>query len=111
MRILKETVAPILNIRTDFYWGIVFPSEAITSPHQAVAQTGLDLLEAKRHGVDYYGIRAMDHQSNKTFLEKAKDLIGNPNRIVIVGTLSEVEQQMSFHRLLNHGLLHLTRVQ
>jgi hypothetical protein len=111
MRILKETVVPILNTRTDFYWGVVFPSEAITSPHQVVAQTGLDLLEAKRHGVDYFVIRAMDHQSKKIFLEKAKDLIGNTNRTVIVGTLSEVEQQMSLHRLINHGLLHLTRVQ
>jgi hypothetical protein len=111
MRLLKETVVPILNTRTDFYWGIIFPSEAITAPHYVIAQTGLDLLEAKRHGVDYFGIRSLDDQSNRIFLEKAEDLIGNPKRIIMVGALSEDDERMSLQGPFHHGLLHLTGIQ
>ena len=91
MRILKELMAPVFTAHSDFYWGIVFPPEAVTSPHQALAQTGLDLLEAKQQGLDYFGISAVEDQPSETLLAKARDFIGDPARILVIVNLPDPE--------------------
>ncbi len=107
MKILNEAVKPVLATRSRFYWGIVFPSEAIAVPHQVMAQTGLDLLEAKQQGLDYFGISAAEDRPARTLLEKARDLIGDPTRMVVIvnSSGSEALRQQPL-RLSDYGILY-----
>lgn len=107
MKILSEAVKPVLATRSRFYWGIVFPSGAIAVPHQVMAQTGLDLLEAKQQGLDYFGISAVEDRPAHILLEKARDLIGDPTRMVVIvnASLSEALRQQPF-RPSDDGILY-----
>ena len=108
MKILNEAVKPVLATRSRFYWGIVFPSEAIAIPHQVMAQTGLDLLEAKQQGLDYFGISAVEDRPAPILLEKARDLIGDPARMVVIvnSSGSEALRQQPL-RPSDYGILYL----
>ena len=108
MRILKDAIDPILKTKTTFYWGMVFPFEAITVPHKAAARWGLDLLEAKRHGVDYFIIRELGRPENYAFIEKVKDQIGDPRRIIMVDHRAQDRRLLS--RLpSDYGIFYLRR--
>ena len=84
IQILREAVEPVRRVRSPFYWGIVVPAEAITVPNQFLAESGLDLLEAKNGGADYFGIKAGKDENGVMVLAKAAELIGDSQRVASV---------------------------
>jgi hypothetical protein len=107
IKILKGSVTPVLKTRPHFYWGIIFPPEAITAPHQALARTGLDLLEAKQQGMDYFGIVAADENAAQTLLPEAQDLVGDPSRVIRILPLPNSGSVRPLQRSSGYGIVYL----
>jgi hypothetical protein len=107
MRIMKDLIHPILEKHPHFDWGILFPIETVTTPHLAMADTGLDLLEAKRLGVDYFGIRGTDGRLDPDLVAAVSDRIGEPVRIVLVKSLSSMLSANEPDAPVDHGFLYL----
>jgi tetratricopeptide (TPR) repeat protein len=105
---LLDAVEPVRSARLPFYWGVVFPPEAITAPNQFLAESGLDLLEAKNTGADYFGIRTENREDAPMILQKARDLIGEARRVAMVMHRTGGDIRPSFARGAGGSVLFLT---
>jgi len=64
-------------------WIRIIPMSAVTQPHVALARSGIDLLEEKTHGFDYFAIAlSLDAGPDNPFvvLDRMMNLIGDPKR-------------------------------
>lgn len=111
MEALEELVRPARSVRAEFYWGIVFPVDAVTRPHIALSRAGLDLVEAKGRNLDYFAFRMKGTDGESAILRRAEDLVGDPNRVIAVkprpaaGRLPEIPPTSRYGILyLNHAV-------
>ena len=107
---LEEVVRPIKNTQKEFHWGIIFPQIAITRPHIALSRHGLDLLEAKASSLDYFVIDQESGYHDRGVLEKARDLIGDPARIVAVEKIPPAGEKWPKAKNSKVGILYLNHV-
>lgn len=106
-RLIRILMPLIHHKGTPFYWGMIFPQESITAPHELLAERGLDLLQVMEAGGDYIGIRLDSSYSGVELMNKARNLIQPPVKIIwIIGSRGETFGQ-ELRRKTNEGYLSL----
>jgi hypothetical protein len=79
-------------------WVRVVPVSAVTQPQVALARSGIDLLEEKLHGFDYFAI-AVSADSGPdnplVVLDRLVDLIGDPTRVIALVPMNQVQWAVS----------------
>jgi hypothetical protein len=76
----------------------VVPPFAVTQPHLALARSGLDLLEEKQHGFDYFGIAlSFDPRRDNPFvlLDRLVEQIGDPKRVMALVPMEQYRRVAS----------------
>lgn len=96
---LAEVFKTVRARYPDLDWVRIVPASAVTQPHIALARSGLDLLEEKQHGFDYFGIAlSFDQKQDNPFalLDRLIELIGDPKRVIALVPSAE-EHLMASH--------------
>jgi hypothetical protein len=73
-------------------WVRVVPLSAVTQPQVALARSGIDLLEEKMHGFDYFAIASsVEAGSGNPFavLDRMMNLIGDPQRAMALVPITQ----------------------
>ncbi|MBI3597084.1 MAG: outer membrane protein assembly factor BamD [Nitrospirae bacterium] len=81
-------------------WIRVVPISAVTQPHMALARSGIDLLEEKLHGFDYFAIASsVESGPDNPFvvLDRMMNLIGDPKRAIVLVPMTQAHWAVS-HR-------------
>ncbi len=84
---LAEVFRTVRGRYPDLDWVRIVPPSAVMQPHVALARSGVDLLEEKQHGVDYFGMAlSFDQKQDDPFvlLDRLVDLIGDSKRVVVL---------------------------
>jgi len=80
---LAEVMMAVRNRYPSLEWVRVVPVSAVSQPHMALARSGIDLLEEKINGFDYFAIASSaESGSDNPFviLDRMVNLIGDPKR-------------------------------
>ena len=84
---MAEVMKAVRNRYPSVDWIRVVPISAVTQPQVALARSGIDLLEEKMHGFDYFAIApSVNAGPDNPFvvLDRMKNLIGDPNRAIVL---------------------------
>ncbi len=82
---LAEVFKTVRARYPDLDWVRIVPPSAVTQPHIALARSGLDLLEEKQRGFDYFGIELSSKQKRDNpfvLLDWLITLIGDSKRVI-----------------------------
>jgi Outer membrane lipoprotein len=77
------------------------PSDSLVKPNVALARSGIDLLEEKQHGFDYFGVAlSVDAKREEAFaiLGRMIEFIGNSKRVIARLPMADKKQAVSFLR-------------
>ncbi|MBI3610126.1 MAG: outer membrane protein assembly factor BamD [Nitrospirae bacterium] len=89
---LAQVIKTVQERYPAMVWVRILPPAAVTQPHWALARSGIDLLEEKQRGVDYFGV-SLSFQQNPddaaAVLGRMKELIGDSKRVIALVPLSE----------------------
>jgi hypothetical protein len=89
---LSEVFRTVRGRYPDLDWVRIVPPSAVTEPHIALARSGVDLLEEKLHGFDYFGIAlSLDRKGDNPFvlLDRLIELIGDSKRVIALVPMSQ----------------------
>jgi Outer membrane lipoprotein len=81
-------------------WVCIVSADSVMRPNIALARSGVDLLEAKQHGFDYFGTALPLHSKQDdplTLLNRLVDLIGDSKRVIALVPRAE-ERWIASHR-------------
>ncbi|HUK57049.1 MAG TPA: outer membrane protein assembly factor BamD [Nitrospiria bacterium] len=95
---MAEIIKAVRNRYPSVEWVRVVPASAVTQPNVALARSGIDLLEEKLRGFDYFGI-AVSADSGPdnplVVLDRAVDLIGDPKRVIALVPMTQAQWAVS----------------
>jgi tetratricopeptide (TPR) repeat protein len=75
------------------------PSDSLVKPNVALARSGIDLLEEKQHGFDYFGVAlSFDAKREEAFaiLGRMIEFIGDSKRVIARLPMADKKQAVSF---------------
>jgi len=108
---LAEVFKAVRGRYPDLDWVRIFPASAVTQPHIVLARSGIDLLEEKQHGVDYFVVAwPVDQKQDNPFLllDRLVELVGDSKRVVaLVPTAEERWASSHLNDFQGAGLLFL----
>ena len=82
---LAEVMKTVRGRYPNLDWVRIVSPSAVTQPHIALARSGVDLLEEKQHGFDYFGI-ALSFDPGRdnplVLLDRLIELIGDSKRVM-----------------------------
>jgi hypothetical protein len=79
-------------------WVRVVPVSALTQPQVALARSGIDVLEEKMHGIDYFAIPVSTDSGTDNpllVLDRMVDLIGDPKRVIALIPMTQAPWAVS----------------
>jgi len=79
-------------------WVRIVPVSAVTQPQVALARSGIDLLEEKLHGFDYFAIAvSADSRPDNPLvvLDRMVDLVGDPMRVIALVPVTQAHWAVS----------------
>ncbi len=97
---LAEVFTTVRGRYPDLDWVRIVPPSAVTEPHIALARSGVDLLEEKQRGFDYFGIAlSLDQKGDNPFalLDRLIELVGDSKRVVALVPAAQ-ERRAASHR-------------
>jgi hypothetical protein len=95
---MAEVLKAVRNRYPSLEWIRIVPMSAVTQPHVALARSGIDLLEEKTHGFDYFAIAlSVDARPDNPFvvLDRMINLIGDPNRTMALIPMTQAHWAVS----------------
>ncbi len=89
---LSAVLKAVRDRHPSVQWARIVPIAAVTEPHRVLARSGIDLLEEKRHGFDYFGVALSFRDDPARFLgilRQFQDLIGEASRVFALVPMDE----------------------
>jgi len=95
---MAEIIKAVRNRYPSVEWVRVVPASAVTQPNVALARSGIDLLEEKLHGFDYFAIAvSADSRPDNPLvvLDRMVDLVGDPMRVIALVPVTQAHWAVS----------------
>jgi len=89
---LAEVIKRVRGGYPGLDWVYMVSADSVMRPSLALARSGVDLLEAKQHGFDYFGTALPLHSKRDdplALLNRLVDLIGDSNRVIALVPMGE----------------------
>lgn len=89
---LAEVIKRVRGGYPGLDWVYIVSADSVMRPSLALARSGADLLEAKQHGFDYFGIALPLHSKrgdSLALLNRLVELIGDSKRVIALVPMAE----------------------